>query len=105
MSRVGRLLGVAAAATAAVCAIAVFGERSEGTIVGRAEPGADSSSCRAGSTLTGPLAAGTRGACTVPACWRLVVRNADGATSEPCVSRAEYDSARTGTFWHDRTDR
>jgi hypothetical protein len=105
MSRGGRLLGVVATGVAAVCALVVFGERSEGTVVGKASPGAEGSLCRSGNTLTGPLAAGIWGACSVPACWRLVVRGADGTTSEPCVSREEYDRTQPGAFWHGRTDR
>jgi hypothetical protein len=105
MSRAGRLLGLLVTGVAAVCAIVVFGARSEGTVVGKAGPGADGALCRSGSTLTGPLAAGTWAACSVPACWRLVVRNSDGDVSEPCVSREEYDRTQPGAFWHGRTDR
>jgi hypothetical protein len=105
MSGAGRLLGVLVTVAAAVCVLVAFGDRSEGTVVGKAMPGADGALCRSGSTLTGPLAAGTWAACSVPACWRLVVRDGDGSTSEPCVSREEYDRTQPGTFWHGRTDR
>jgi len=54
---------------------------------------------------TGPVAVPAWGACSVPECWRLVVRDSDGNTSEPCVSRAEYDRTQLGAFWHGRTDR
>ena len=104
MSRAGRLLGVVVICAAAVCALVVFGTRSEGTVVGKAAPGADNSLCRSGSNLTGPLAASTWAACSVPACWRLVVRGRDGDTSEPCVSREEYDRTQPGAFLHGRTD-
>jgi hypothetical protein len=60
--------------------------------------------CQAGGTVTGPVAAPAWGACSVPRCWRLVVRDSDGNTSEPCVSREEYDHTRPGEFWHGRTD-
>ena len=105
MSRLGRLLGALVVGVAVVCALVVFGTRSEGTVVGKAMPGADNSLCRSSSNLTGPLAAGTRAACSVPACWRLVVRDSSGDTSEPCVSREEYDRTQPGAFWHGRTDR
>jgi hypothetical protein len=35
----------------------------------------------------------------------VVVRNIDGATFKPCVSREEYDRMQLGAFWHGRTDR
>jgi hypothetical protein len=43
--------------------------------------------------------------CSVPKCWRLVVRNIDGTTFEPCVSREEYDRMQLGAYWRGRTDR
>jgi hypothetical protein len=45
------------------------------------------------------------GVCSVPKCWRLVVRNIDGTRFEPCVSREEYDRMQLGAYWHGRTDR
>ena len=33
-----------------------------------------------------------------------VVRDREGTTSEPCVSREEYDRTHLGAFWHGRTD-
>jgi hypothetical protein len=45
------------------------------------------------------------GACSAPKCWWLVVRDSDGSTYMPCVSREEYDRTRLGAFWHGRTDR
>ena len=44
------------------------------------------------------------GACSVPECWRLVVRDSAGDPFEPCASRAEYDRTPLGAFWHGRTD-
>jgi hypothetical protein len=45
------------------------------------------------------------GTCFVPECWRLVVRDNDGNTVKPCVSREEYDRTQLGAFWRGRTDR
>ena len=58
-----------------------------------------------GTAVIGPVAVPVWGTCSVPECWRLVVRDSDGTTSEPCVSREEYDSTSVGTFWRGRTDR
>ena len=33
------------------------------------------------------------------------VRDIDGTTFEPCVSREEYDRMQLGAYWHGRTDR
>jgi hypothetical protein len=54
--------------------------------------------------VTGPVAVPVWGACSVPRCWRLVVRDSDGTTSTLCVSREVYDRTRPGAFWHGRTD-
>jgi hypothetical protein len=61
--------------------------------------------CQAGGMVTGPVAVPARGACSVPQCWRLVVRDSCRNTSEPCVSREEYDRTPLVAFWHGRTDR
>jgi hypothetical protein len=89
----------------AVIALAACGDSSEGTVVAKSDQGAYDYACQAGGTMTSPVAAPAWGACSVPKCWRLVVRDNDGNTSEPCVSREEYDRTRLGTFWHGRTDR
>jgi hypothetical protein len=105
----GALLTGAAAVFALVAAVVValvaFGGGSEGTVVAKADEGAYDYACQAGGTVTGPVAVPAWGACSVPECWRLVVRDSDGKTSEPCVSREEYDRTRLGAFWHERTDR
>ena len=93
------------AGAAAVSALVACGGSSEGTVVAKIDQGAYDTGCQAGSTMTGPVAVPVWGACSVPVCWRLVVRDSDGNTAWPCVSREEYDRARLGTFWHERTDR
>lgn len=90
---------------AAAFALVACGGTSEGTVMAKAHQGAYDYACRAGGSVTGPVAVPVWGACAVPECWRLVVRNSDGNTSEPCVSREEYDRTRLGAFWHGRTDR
>jgi hypothetical protein len=113
VSRARRTLGAlltGAAAVFALVAAAVFalvacGGSSEGTVIAKADQGAYDYACQAGGTVTGPVAVPAWGACSVPECWRLVVRDSDGNTSEPCVSREEYDRIPLGAFWHERTDR
>jgi hypothetical protein len=101
-----RLLGVLVAGAAAAFALVAFGgSSSEGTVVAKADRGAYDYGCQMGGTVTGPVAVPAWGACSVPECWRLVVRDSDGNMSEPCVSREEYDRTRPGEFWHGRTDR
>jgi hypothetical protein len=100
-----RLLGALATGAAAVSALVACGGSSEGTVVAKIDQGVYDTGCQAGSTMTGPVAVPVWGACSVPVCWRLVVRDIDGNTAWPCVSREEYDRARLGTFWHERTDR
>jgi hypothetical protein len=105
VSRARRLLGVVAVAGAtAVLALAARGGGSEGTVVAKTERAAYDYSCQAGGSMTGPVAVPAWGTCAVPRCWLLVVRDRDGTTSEPCVSREEYDRTRVGAFRHGRTD-
>jgi hypothetical protein len=112
VSRARRALGAlvtGAAASLALVAAAVFalvacGGSSEGTVVAKNDQGVYDYGCQAGGTVTGPVAAPVWGSCSVPKCWRLVVRDNDGNTSQPCVSREEYDRTRLGEFWHGRTD-
>jgi hypothetical protein len=105
VSRSGRLLGVLVTAAAAAFALVAAGGSSEGTVVAKSHQDAYDYACRAGGTVTGPVAVPAWGACSVPRCWRLVVRDNDGDTSQPCVSREEYDRTQPGVFWHGPTDR
>jgi hypothetical protein len=105
VSRAPRLLGaLVATGAAAAFALVACGGSSEGTVVAKAHPVYDYG-CGAGGAVTGPVAVPAWGACSVPHCWRLVVRDSDGNTSEPCVSREDYDRTQLGTFWHRPTDR
>jgi len=89
---------------ATVFALAAYGGSSEGTVVAKTNQGLYDYACQAGGTLTGPVAVPVWGACTVPECWWLVVRDSDGDTSNACVSREEYDRAELGVFWRAPTD-
>jgi hypothetical protein len=105
VSRARRLFGaLVATGAAAVVTLAACGAGAEGTVVAKSQP-AYGYSCQAGGTVTGPVAVPVWGACGAPECWRLVVRDSDGGTSEPCVSREEYDHTPVGAFWHRPTDR
>jgi hypothetical protein len=97
-------LGMVVAGAAALLAVAACGGSTEGTVVAKTEQAAYAYSCQAGGRMSGPVAVPEWGTCSVPKCWRLVVRERDGSTSEPCVSREEYDRTRLGAFWHGRTD-
>jgi hypothetical protein len=99
-----RLLGALVTGAAAVSALVACGGSSEGTVVAKTDQGMYDIGCQAGGTMTGPVAVPVWGVCSAPACWRLVVRDSDGNTAEPCVSREEYDRTRLGAFWHERTD-
>jgi hypothetical protein len=99
------VLGALVTGAAAVSALVGCGGSSEGTVVAKIDQGVYDIGCQAGGTITGPVALPVWGACSVPVCWRLVVRDSDGNTAQPCVSREEYDRTQLGTFWHDRTDR
>jgi hypothetical protein len=105
VSRARRRLGTLVTGVAAAFAlVACGGSSSEGTVVAKADQGIYDYACQAGGTVTGPVAVPAWGACSVPECWRLVVRDSGGNTSEPCVSREEYDRTQLGAFWHQRTD-
>jgi hypothetical protein len=99
------LLGALVTTAAAAFALAAYGGSSEGTVVAKTDQGVYDYACQAGGTVTGPVAVPAWGACSVPECWRLLVRDSDGNTSEPCVSREEYDRTQLGAFWRGRTDR
>jgi hypothetical protein len=97
----GALLG----GVAAVSALIACGARGECTVIGKDEQGVFAHACQTGGTLTGPVAVPVWGSCSAPECWRLIVRDGDGETFRPCVSREEYDRTQPGTFWSERTDR
>ena len=99
------LLGAFVVAAATAFALVALDAGSEGTVVAKSERAAQDYGCRAGGTVLGPVAVPVWGACSATSCWRLVVRAGDGTTSEPCVSREEYDRMPVGAFWHGRTDR
>ena len=99
------LLVVLFSCVVAVFAIIVCGGGSEGTVVAKVDQGVYNYACHAGGTVTSPVAFPVWGTCSSPECWQLIIVDRDGNTSEPCVSREEYDSARLGAFWHGRTDR
>lgn len=105
MIRSRPLLAALVIAAVAAFVLAVYGGSSEGTVVAKTDHGVYDYACRTGATPTGPVAVPVWGACSVPKCWRLVVRNSDGTTFEPCVSRDDYDRIRLGAYWHRRTDR
>jgi hypothetical protein len=99
-----RLLGALVTGGAAVSALGACGGSSEGTVVAKTDQGVYDIGCQTGGTMTGPVAVPVWGSCSVPVCWRLVVRDRDGNTAKPCVSREEYDRTRLGTFWREWTD-
>jgi hypothetical protein len=99
-----RRVGAAVVGSAAAFVLLACGGTSEGTVVAKADQADDDYACQAGGSVTGPVAVPAWGSCSDPECWRLVVRDNDGTTSEPCVSREEYDRTPLGAFWHGRTD-
>ena len=99
------LLGGLVTVAGATFALVACSGMSEGTVVAKSEQGVYAYSCQRGGSVIGPVAVPVWGTCSVPECWRLVVRDSNGTTSEPCVSREEYDSTYVGTFWRGRTDR
>ena len=105
MIRTRPLLGALVTAAVGVFMLAAYGGSSEGTVVTKTDQGVYDYACQTGATLTGPVAVPVWGVCSVPKCWRLVVRNIDGTTFEPCVSREEYARTHLGAYWHGRTDR
>ena len=105
MIRTRPLLGALVTAAVAAFVLAAYGGSSEGTVVAKADQGIHDYACQTGATVTGPVAVPAWGMCSVPKSWRLVVRNIDGTTFDPCVSREEYDRMQLGAYWHGRTDR
>jgi hypothetical protein len=105
VSRAGRRFTGLVTGAAAVFTLVACGSGGEGTVVAKAGQGSYDYACEVGGSVTGPVAVPVWGACSTPECWRLVVRDSDGNTSQPCVSREEYDRTPPGAFWHGRTDR
>jgi hypothetical protein len=104
LSQTQYLLGALVTVAAATALPLVSWGDIEGTVVAKNDRGVYDYGCQAGSTVTGPVAVPVWGACSAPKCWRLLVRDTDGNTWQPCVSRAEYDRTPVGAFWHGRTD-
>jgi hypothetical protein len=105
MNRARCLVGALVSGVAATFALVAFGAGSEGTVVAKSEQATYDHACQAGGTVTGPVAVPAWGSCSVPRCWRLIVRDNAGDTAEPCVSREEFDRTPLGAFWRGRTDR
>ena len=92
------LLGALVTAAVAVFMLAAYGGGSEGTVVAKTDKGVYDYACQPGATVTGPIAVPV-GVCSVPKCWRLVVRDIDGTTFEPASaarSTTACNGARTG---------
>ena len=98
------MLGALVVGVAVAFALVVSGG-GEGTVVDKIQQSSYDRGCNADGIPTGPVAVPVWGVCSVPRCWRLVVRDGDGDTFEPCVSREEYERTQIGAFWHGRTDR
>ena len=98
------LLGALVCGAVTAVALAVGGGSDEGTVVVKSEQAAYDRPCRAGGTLTGPVAVPTWGSCSAPRCWWLIVRDSAGNLFAPCVNRDVYDRTEVGAFWHGRTD-
>ena len=105
MIRTRPLLGGLVPAAVAAFVLAAYGDSNEGTVVAKTGQGVHDDAFQTSATGTGPVAVPVWGVCSVPKCWRLVVRNIDGTRFEPCVSREEYDRMQLGAYWHGRTDR
>jgi hypothetical protein len=101
---VWRLLGVLLSAVAGVLALVACGGGSAGTVVAKVHQGAYDRGCQASGIVTAPVTVPVSEVCSVPECWRLVIRDSDGDTFQVCVSSEEYDRSRPGEFWHERTD-
>jgi len=101
---VGSLLRVLVSTAAGVIALVACGGGSEGTVVAKVHQETYDRACRASGIVTAPVSVPVSEVCSVPECWRLVIRDSDGSTFEACVSREEYDRSRLGAFWHERTD-
>jgi len=100
VNRARRLLG----ALAVMGALVACGAGSEGTVVAKSEQAAYDRACRAGGTLSSPVAVPAWGSCAAPRCWWLIVRDSGGNLFAPCVSRDVYDRTELGAFWHGSTD-
>jgi hypothetical protein len=103
--RFGRLLGVFVSGAPGVVALVALVAAREGTVVAKAQQGAYDRTCQASAIVTAPVTVPVSEVCSVPECWRQVIRDSDGNTFEACVSSEEYDRSRLGDFWHERTDR
>ena len=77
MIRTRPLLGALVTAAVAAFMLAAYGGSSEGTVVAKTDQGVYDYACQTGATMTGPVAVPVWGVCSVPKCWRLVVRNID----------------------------
>ena len=104
MIRTRPLLGALITAPVAAFVLAAYGGGSEGTVVAKAHQGTYDRACQASGIVTAPLTVPVSEVCSVPECWRLVIRDSDGDTFQVCVSSQEYDRSRLGEFWHERTD-
>jgi hypothetical protein len=100
----GRRLGVLVSGATGLIALVACGGGSEGTVVAKAHEGTYDRACQASGIITAPVTVPVSQVCSVPGCWRLVIRDSNGNTFEACVSSEEYDRSRLGGFWHERTD-
>jgi hypothetical protein len=96
VSTARRLLGGLVTVAAATIGLVACSGMSEGTVVAKSEQGVYAYSCQRGGSVIGPVAVPVWGSCSIPECWRLVVRDSNGTTSQPCVSREEYDKHLRG---------
>jgi len=99
------LVGALLICAAALSTLIACSGDNEGTVVDKVDQGVYAYACDAGGRLTGPVAVPVWGTCSAPDCWRLILRDSDGDTFRPCVSRSEYERTRPGTFWSEWTDR
>ena len=74
-------------------------------MVAKDDRGVYNHGCQQGGTVAGPVALPVWGVCSEPRCWRLVIRDSDGDTFTPCVTREEFDGTQLGEFWRERADR
>lgn len=101
VSGVWGLLGALVTGAVGVLVLISCGTSSEGTVVAKGDQGVYDYACQAGGTVTGPVGVPMWETCSVPECWRLVVRDNVGNTSQPCVSREEYDRTQLGAVCAD----
>jgi hypothetical protein len=99
------VLAVFVGAIVCVIALVTCGGGGEGTVVAKAYQGGGDPSCQASGIVTAPVSVPVSEVCSVPECWRLIIRDSDGYTFGACVSSEEYDRTRLGGFWHRQTDR